>query len=108
MADFLTRLAERTLGVVPVAQPIIAPMFAPGPAMAGFPVEGEVLDVVDETGDRATAPDLAPAPLLAPTRGATTFHDAPPLAATPDLATAPPQGAINRGAAINRAPTAVY
>jgi hypothetical protein len=30
MADFLTRLAERTLGVVPVVQPSIAPMFAPG------------------------------------------------------------------------------
>ncbi len=29
MSDFLTRLAERTLGLVPVAQPIIAPMFAP-------------------------------------------------------------------------------
>ncbi len=28
MTDFFTRLAERTLGLVPVAQPIIAPMFA--------------------------------------------------------------------------------
>ena len=31
MTDFLQRIAERTLGVAPVAQPIIAPMFAPGP-----------------------------------------------------------------------------
>ena len=32
MADFLTRLAERTLGVAQVVQPIIAPVFAPEPA----------------------------------------------------------------------------
>ena len=38
MADFLTRLASRTLGLAPVAEPVIAPMFAPDPslpAMAG-------------------------------------------------------------------------
>ena len=33
MTDFLQRLAERTLGLTPVAQPIIAPMFAPGPTI---------------------------------------------------------------------------
>ncbi len=33
MADFLTRLAERTLGLATVAQPIIAPVFVPAPAM---------------------------------------------------------------------------
>ena len=41
-ADFLTRLAERTLGLAPVAQPLIAPMFAPGPlagAVARSPSE---------------------------------------------------------------------
>src|SRR5215212_6686889 len=32
MADFLTRLAERTLGVAPVVQPLVAPMFASEPA----------------------------------------------------------------------------
>jgi hypothetical protein len=32
MADFLTRLAERTLGVAQLVQPIIAPIFAPEPA----------------------------------------------------------------------------
>jgi hypothetical protein len=31
MADFLTRLAERTLGIVPVVQPLIAPEFASDP-----------------------------------------------------------------------------
>jgi len=35
MTDFLTRLAEQTLGTVPVAQPSIAPMFAPGPTLGG-------------------------------------------------------------------------
>ena len=33
MADFLTRLAERTLGVASVVQPIIAPVFAPEPVL---------------------------------------------------------------------------
>jgi len=35
MADFLARLAERTLGLIPVAQPLLAPTFAPGPALSG-------------------------------------------------------------------------
>lgn len=35
MADFLARLAERTLGLVPVAQPILVPTFAPGPVLSG-------------------------------------------------------------------------
>jgi hypothetical protein len=42
MADFLTRLAGRTLGVVPTVQPMIAPLYAPGSALlagqAGLPV----------------------------------------------------------------------
>ena len=29
MADFLTKLASRTLGLAPMAEPIVAPMFAP-------------------------------------------------------------------------------
>ncbi len=33
MADFLTRLAGRTLGVAPTVQPMIAPLYAPGPAL---------------------------------------------------------------------------
>src|SRR5947209_8347547 len=43
MADLLARLAQRTLGVVPVAQPIIASMFAPGPAMAASVPDAESL-----------------------------------------------------------------
>ena len=43
MADFLTRLAERTLGVAQVVQPIIAPVFAPEPALTreAFTVQHE-------------------------------------------------------------------
>jgi hypothetical protein len=35
MTDFLTRLAEQTLGMAPIAQPSIASMFAPGPTLGG-------------------------------------------------------------------------
>jgi hypothetical protein len=35
MADFLTRLAGRALGVVPTVQPILAPMYAPGQQFVG-------------------------------------------------------------------------
>jgi hypothetical protein len=35
MADFLAKLAGRTLGTEPLPRPVIAPMFAPGPMMAG-------------------------------------------------------------------------
>ena len=31
MADFLTRLVERTRGLAPTVDPIVAPLFAPGP-----------------------------------------------------------------------------
>src|SRR5215207_5958556 len=39
MADFLTRLAERTLGMVPVIQPLIAPEFA-SDAISNLPDPG--------------------------------------------------------------------
>jgi hypothetical protein len=44
MADFLTRLAERTLGMAPVVQPLITSVFAPEPAnhLPGLEYEGEV------------------------------------------------------------------
>src|SRR5260370_7751150 len=35
MADFLARLAARTLGVAPIARPSIGSMYAPEPARAG-------------------------------------------------------------------------
>ena len=50
MADFLTRLASRTLGLAAMAEPVIVPMFAPEPslpAMAGS----------DENFDASHAPE---------------------------------------------------
>lgn len=44
MSDFLTRLAERTLGVAPVVQPITASRFAPGQESAGSEVPGLIED----------------------------------------------------------------
>jgi hypothetical protein len=42
MADFLTRLAGRALGVVPTVQPILAPMYAPGQQFVGAEDEQEM------------------------------------------------------------------
>src|SRR6266567_3920393 len=48
MADFLTRLAERTLEVVPVAQPITTSMFAKRRTVSSTPSEAEGFPVQDE------------------------------------------------------------
>jgi hypothetical protein len=40
MADFLSRLAERTLGIAPVIRPLTTPMFASGPTLAGGSLAG--------------------------------------------------------------------
>lgn len=48
MTDFLTRIAERTLGRALVARPIMAPLFAPGPAIpASVPASFDVDDMQD-------------------------------------------------------------
>ncbi len=44
MSDFLTRLAERTLGLAQVAQPVIAPMFAP--VSGDYPPVSDYLPVI--------------------------------------------------------------
>lgn len=50
MADFLSRLAGRTLGVAPIVQPVIAPRFAPSPAHPDSPPTIEEFeDVIDAT-----------------------------------------------------------
>jgi hypothetical protein len=52
MADFFTRLAERSLGNAPVTQPLIAPRFAPGPALVGETPAGlEQEETVESAGD---------------------------------------------------------
>ena len=65
MPDFLTSIARRTLGVAPVAQPIIAPMYAPKPASftstPAFLEEEAVLEVSPMT-HKARRSSSAPAP----------------------------------------------
>ena len=41
MTDFFARLAERTLGAAPLAQPVIPPVFSPGPVAMETFVEAE-------------------------------------------------------------------
>ena len=64
MADFLMRLAARTLGVAPAAQPIIAPMFAPGPTIGGeYPIEMvQEIEVSDDPGQQSIVPGREPHP----------------------------------------------
>jgi hypothetical protein len=90
MTDLLTTLARRTLGVMPVAQPIIASRFAPPPAMPGLDGPGYAPDAPETVGtpDSAepapptatpyppTAQDHAPPPHTPPLR--TTTRNAPP------------------------------
>lgn len=63
MGDFLTRLAERTLGVAPVVQPMIASVFAPEPAgnLPGLEQDGEV-PVSSSDLDRAKLPPAVQTP----------------------------------------------
>src|SRR5260221_5540726 len=54
MTDFLQRLAERTLGLTSVAQPIIPPMFAPGPTIPdSTPATLEVDEFVESSPARS-------------------------------------------------------
>jgi hypothetical protein len=69
MGDFLTRLAERTLGVAPVVQPLIAPVFAPEPTGHSPDLEwdSEATTSSDDL-DRVQAPSVeTPPPRDAPT-----------------------------------------
>ena len=56
MTDFLTRLAERTLGVASAAQPLIAPRFAPGPPLPG----ADVSQTQPEVEESRAGPGLNP------------------------------------------------
>lgn len=67
MADFLSRLVERSAGTAPVARPVVAPLFAPGPAVAADPApEGpEPVGVVPQDPAPVTPPiPRAPASVL--------------------------------------------
>ncbi len=60
MADFLTRLAGRTLGVAPTVQPMIAPLYAPGPALLAGQ-EGLSAFTEEVSGGLPARPSLWPA-----------------------------------------------
>lgn len=65
MSDFLTRLAERTMGLVPVAKPVISPMFTPGvpgtdQSVSGF--SGEIIVNMDNVHNAQYRKNLAKYP----------------------------------------------
>ena len=65
MTDFLTRIAERTLGVANVAQPIIAPLFAPvSPLPATEPTFLAVDEVIESPAQiqRVQQPNIRAVP----------------------------------------------
>jgi hypothetical protein len=71
MADLLTRMAERALGLAPTIQPIIAPMFAPGLPLAGEhtpdSLAGEQLGVLEAPEqEHIQAPAHRPGQMIAP------------------------------------------
>jgi hypothetical protein len=79
MADFLNRLAARTLGIAPIAQPIIPTLFAPGPK-----VEGEVSTQGEPAAESLeTFADLNPV-------GPSVIGDAPARPSSIDLSFSPP------------------
>jgi len=62
MADFLTRLAERTLGVAPVVRPLIPPRFAPETVPYPLDPEWEVETPPPGEPDETRAPRTREAP----------------------------------------------
>ncbi len=55
MGDFIARLAERTLGVAPVVQPLMASIFAPGPTGHSLDLEWDS-EATTSSGDLGWAP----------------------------------------------------
>jgi hypothetical protein len=74
MADFITRLAERALGVAPVVQPVVPSMFAPGPISHRTGIEWDS-EATTSPGDldRPRAPSIQETP---PARDAPTGRPA--------------------------------
>src|SRR5579872_2295367 len=66
MADFLTRVAQRALGVAAVAKPVIPSRFAPGPRVPAR--QGVDQEAIYETSVETVAPrkDAAPGPVSRP------------------------------------------
>ena len=85
MSDFVTRLAERAMGMAPVVQPLIASMFAPEPAGGLMEPEDETATVpeVQDLTPRAQTPPETPMPAPQneePDTGVTPLSDAPDAA----------------------------
>ena len=76
MGDFLTRLAERTLGVAPVVQPMIASVFAPETTSYSPALEWDG-EATTSSGalDRVQAPPAWDAPKEVPEDSATPEHE---------------------------------
>jgi hypothetical protein len=92
MADFLSRLIERSAGTATVARPVVAPLFAPGPAMAvdAAPEGPEPVGVLPQ--------EPAPFPAPMPKAPATMPREAPaadPAALRPVRPPAGPAAAIS-------------
>ena len=60
MADFLTRLASRTLGLAPVAEPVIASMFAPDSSLPAMTGSDESLDASQEAAEPVVTRGVLP------------------------------------------------
>jgi len=107
MADFLTRLASRTLGLAPMAEPVVAPLFAPDPSLPEIAGSDEALDA-SQAVEPAVTRDALP-PLSSPTdmvrpvapRSRPDLIEWPALLAT-EARTAPPSA----GETTSRAATA--
>ncbi len=101
MADFFTRLAERTLGLALTAQPVIAPMFAPEPGLGdNAPLEialDEESQNTSITDGHALVPELHPQQTPAP------LQPQPPAEQKAETSTVRvgifPTHALNRGSA---------
>jgi hypothetical protein len=56
MTDFITKLAARTLGLMPIVQPIIVPIYAQGPTLIGNPLADIELEEIHERETEVQAP----------------------------------------------------
>jgi hypothetical protein len=70
MADFLTRLASRTLGLAPMAEPVIAPMFAPDPSLPAMAGSDEPLDAAQQAAEPVEPRGAAGLPSASPIENA--------------------------------------
>lgn len=94
MTDFLTRLAERALGVASVVQPLIVSRFAPGPALVGEAPPGlEQEEAVESAGEgtqeretlKDVSPPASPPPILVSEGAPPSVMPNPPQRETPDI-----------------------